>query len=161
MTGKETELDAELEKACVRWVATRPAAEVAIRRVLAGKGASFDCLSRAVVVTAFGGHYEAPAGHTIALNGSPVKAVIMRFVEGDAMIWRDTPGPRRLNETDTATVWRYLDSLQMPASQRLTPYPFTVYVDGERAAGQAFDVKPWFEREPELYERLTKGNKVT
>lgn len=141
------------ERACCYWLETRPPEEYAIRRVLAGKGASCDRLARPVVVTVFGGHYEEPAGYIIALNGSPVKAVILRLAQGGAMIWRGY-SPARLGDENTRAVYAYLESLHMPKHATDTPYPFVMYIDGERVEGAAFHVKPWFFRNPELYQQL-------
>ncbi len=146
-------MDEKRERACWLWLQTRPAEELAIRRVLAGPVASNDQRARPVVVTAFGGNYEEPAGYTVALNGSPVLAVIVCLPSGGAIIWQG-PKPLRLNGEDTRAVYAYLESLHMPKSQYGAPYPFTMCIDGERVEGGSFHVRPWFRREPELYKRL-------
>ncbi len=146
-------MDTKHEHASRLWLQTRPAEELAIRRVLAGKGASFDRLARPVVVTAFGGHYEEPAGYTVALNGSPVQAVIVFIPRVRAAVLWQNYRSRRLGKEDTQTIDSYLESLHMPAPVTNRPYPFVMFVDGERVEGDSFHVKTWFWRSPELYAR--------
>lgn len=148
-------VDPAHERASRLWLQTRPAEDYAIRQVLAGKRASFDRLARPVVVTAFGGHYEEPAGYTIALNGSPVQAVIVTLAHGGALIWRGRY-PGHLGEESARLVYVYLESLHMPPRVQNTPYPFVMYIDGERVEGATFHVKPWFWRDLDLYEQLRR-----
>lgn len=134
------------EQACRQWLQTRPQIEQQIRSLLAGRTNSADELTRPVVVTAIGGHYERPAAWVIALNGSPVQALIVSKPQGDAILWRGA-SPRTLQPAQAATVNAYLASLDLPEPQTMTPYPFVMVVDGERVTGSEFHVKPWVWRE--------------
>lgn len=139
-------------RACARWLATRPESERAMRELLAGRDKSSDFRARPVVVTAIGGHYGEPAGWAIALNGSPVQALVVSLRDGDAILWRGV-SLRRLRPAQEETVNAYLASLDKPD-------PWTMFVDGERLTGPVFDVKPWFWRDPALYETLkTAGSR--
>lgn len=141
-------------RACARWLATRPESDRAMRELLAGRDQSPDKMTRPVVVTAIGGHYEQPAGWAIALNGSPVQALVIALRSLD--YYRHSPGRnfQVLRETARATADAYLASLDRPDPQHVTPYPMTMFVDGELVTGAGFDAKPWFWRAPELYELL-------
>ncbi len=140
-------------RACKHWLATRPESERAMRELLAGSDQSLDQLTRPVVMTAIGGHYEQPAGWAIALNGSPVQALVVSLRDGGAILWRGV-SPRRLRPAQEETVNAYLASLDKPDPLQVTPYPMTMFVDGERLTGPGFHVKPWFWRDPALYEAL-------
>lgn len=144
------------DRACARWLEARPESDRAIRELLAGRDQSPDQLTRAVVVTAIGGHYEQPAGWAIALNGSPVQALIVSLRDGDAIIWRGA-SPRTLRPAQVATVNAYLASLGRPVPQHVTPYPMTMFIDGDLVTEPAFHVKPWFWRDLDLYERLKQS----
>ena len=154
----------DLEKhyrACAKWLDTRPEADKKIRLLLSDRSTYSnevaDELSRPVVVTAFGGHYERPAGYTIALNGSPVRAVIVSLAHGPAFM-RRMASVRALRPGEVATVTAYLKSLQMADPLTSQPYPFTMYVDGELVSEAVFNIQPWFWRNQELYRELGGGD---
>lgn len=146
-------------QACWAWLQTRPEADQRIRRLLVGQvwTNAIDNMARPVVVTAIGGHYEQPAGWAIALNGSPVQGLLVALRSLDYYLRRPGRNFQVLRDTQRATVDAYLASLDRPESQHVTPYPMTMFVDGERVTGPGFHVKPWFWRDPELYERLKAG----